>query len=367
MFNDVKNSLNRSIDELTPNTIDPLRNALNNKGKQPFIRSKKKVFPTKLSIILATLIMAIVIQQLPISANASSTITLDVNPSISITCDHKGNIIEINSEQQYDVKNKTVNEAVQLIMEDFIQQGYLNKEHNSILLNVSGEDNKQNKKIEEMVTETVQKAPIDIALVIVDKIDEKTKQLMDDYQITSGRAIMIQEMMSDDPTLTIEQLLSLTVHQLNVLASKKQLPTIEKHTTGQVNQSEYISLEQAKEIATKAFNIAPTSGCEVEYDSDNGRLIIEVECGNNEIEIDAITKEIITIKKEEIQKQETHTDYLTIALNAFQLQNNNIIDIDIDTDDDEIEVSFKQNNNEYEVKIDKNTNTIISKKIGSSK
>ena len=125
------------------------------------------------------------------------------------------------------------------------------------------------------------------------------------YQISLGKAALIQEVMAQDSTLTVEELAPLSITEIALISQSKNLSSDALTQNGAASDKAYISQEDALEIAYAYANVKAedATGIEVEFDSHDGIMVYEIEfyAGTVEYEyhIDARTGEVVKYEAED--------------------------------------------------------------------
>ncbi len=320
-----------------------------------------------------------------------SIIEIDVNPSIQLEVNKHEKVVKwsaLNEDAEeilkdMDLKNVDIDVALNAIIGSMVTKGYLDDLSNSILISV---DNDDPKKAEELRQELAQKIN---QILNTDKIEgsilsqtlsetsnkEKKSEidaLAQKYHISTGKAKLILEVVANNPLLTVEDLVDLSINEINILTQGKEssLSSIEKQ--GNASTKAYIGEEKAKEIAFNHAGVKNPQYVEIEFDTENGIILYEIEFYENnneyEYEINALTGDIITNKKEE-EKTNTpsnNSDSLIstekakeIALNHAGIKNPQNLKVELDREDQEYSVEFTYNGYEYEYEINAVTGKII--------
>ena len=198
--------------------------------------------------------------------------------------------------------------------------------------------------------------------------------------ISEGKAYLIKTLAASDYRLTEAGLLKLSTQELILLASERSNDKTPAVSYGEVNKSQYIGKDKALNIALAKAGLKKSqiSGCEVEFECDDGIITYDIEfyCGSTEyeFEIDATTGNIIEYETDGDGYESGHHEsgavsggskYIgrskakAIALAKAGLAASQIHDYEIELDDGEYEIDFKYQNMEYEVDIDAKTGRVL--------
>ena len=349
--------INTAISNATPDVLDKIytsceeqKGAVINMSNNQINKKRKWV-----GILVAAAILLVIglggfsANQLKIDNKVNSTVTLDVNPSISINVNAKEKVLSVeprNDEGKIiigdmDLKNTSLDVAVNALVGSMLQKGYLSDIQNAILVSVENDDinkgvelqGKLTKEIEQMFQSTQFESVVFGQTVAA---NQSINDLSNKYNISKGKASLIKKLIQQDSKLTFEELAPLTVHEIALIMESKGLDTKEVTRTGHASEKAYIGKEQALTIAyshAKADS-AQVKLDEIEFDTDNGIVIYEIEfkAGTTkyEYEINAITGEITNYS---IELDDDNNDQ-----NGNKDDNQDKNDQDDDDDDDDVDV-----------------------------
>lgn len=298
--------------------------------------------------------------------SALGTIILKVNPEIAIDYNDQGevtNIQALNKDGKKIVQNYTdfIGKNSEMVLEELIKligdAGYFVEE-------IEG---KSKRIVIEL--EAGSKLPSDEFLVDMAINAQEAVQ-----EFTPNSEVNIEDVSSPEEADTQEKVEA---------SSPKEEEATKKPVLEKTAKSDYLSLDQAKEIALNHAKVSKTNACfdSVELETDDGVTYyeIEFEVGENEYdyEIDAITGKILifehdleeikkapAIKEEVSPAEEISKDQaVNIALKHAGVSRSEVSfdDIELDTDDGlKIwEISFDAGDWEFEYEIDAFTGKII--------
>ena len=229
-------------------------------------------------------------QTAPVS---DSIITLDVNPSLSMHVDSNEKVISVEALNEdakevlgtMDLKDTSLEVAVNAIIGSMLQKGYLGDLQNSILVSVEDPDAARGEKLQEKVSQAIANAlqggAVDAAILTqsLSANDASLAALAEQYGISMGKAALIQEMIAQDAALTFENLSSMTINEIALIASSKDLSSDAISQSGTASDKAYIRREEALNLACAHAGVAMADIQKygVEFDSDDGIMIYEVE------------------------------------------------------------------------------------------
>ncbi|MCI9143370.1 MAG: cell wall protein [Lachnospiraceae bacterium] len=248
----------------------------------------------------------------------SSIVILDVNPSIALTVNADETIVKaegLNADGDailngMDLTDVDITVAVNAIIGSMLQKGYLNDLQNAILVSVENENPEKSAALQERISSIIGTALQDGHLegtVLSQTLNETTdlEQMAQNYDISPGKAALIQEVMTQDATLTIEKLVPLSITEIALISQSRHLASESLTQNGAASDRAYISQESAVEIACEhaGVNAGNVTGKKVEFDSEDGIMVYEIEfyVGTVEYEydIDARTGRIVKFESED--------------------------------------------------------------------
>ena len=327
------------------------------------------------------------------ASEAAAIIGLDVNPSIQLSVDDNGKVIEASAVNKDGEKilddmslaGTDMKVAANAIVGSMLQQGFLNDISNSILVSVQAKDSAKGTSLQEELSSSLNQYLGSYALsaavmgqCITD--DSEITAFAAENGISEGKAYLIKTLAASDSRLTEAGLLKLSTQELILLASEKSSDKTPAVSYGEVNKSQYIGKDKALNIALAKAGLKKSqiSGCEVEFECDDGIITYDIEfyCGSAEyeFEIDATTGNIIEYETDGDGYEGSHhknsadnsgSKYIgrsrakEIALAKAGLTASQIHDYEIELDDGEYEIDFKYQNMEYEVDIDAKTGRVL--------
>lgn len=218
------------------------------------------------------------------------TVEMDVNPSIELRVNKAEKVISaeaLNKDAQIileDMKLKgvDVDVATNAIIGSMVKNGYLSELSNSILLTVESDDHQKSVEVTDRLTNEINAALDSFGgSVIAQQVvsDNDLQNMAGDYGISEGKAALIRNILNELPMLKAEDLAEMSINDLNLLASSKQIALSNTTTTGSASESGYIGTARAEEIALEHAGItsADTDFINTELDCDGGIMEYEVE------------------------------------------------------------------------------------------
>lgn len=247
----------------------------------------------------------------------AATVSLEVNPSIQIQVNEKERVLNVQALNKdgeivigdMDFSGSDINVVINALIGSMLRNGYLNELANSILISVDNEDPAKGALLREKLTEEVNEILESdgfLGAVLSQTITESTdlQQLADQYGITLGKAQLIQDILGSVQGYTFEDLVPLTINDLNLLIGKAGTETEKVYATGNASDKAYIGEMKAIRIAfdNAGLNEADISYYEMDMGVERGVLVYEVEFKHGgyeyEYHIDAQSGNIVKKSKE---------------------------------------------------------------------
>ncbi len=343
LFDMYNNEIPDQFDEI----ILKCKKIRNGRKKEMEKKSKKSFWGFRLSIAVSAIILILGISYFSYDTNfkVDSIIDIDVNPSIELKINKKDQIIKykaLNDDAKeildgMDLEKVDIDIALNAIIGSMVTKGYLDDISNSILISVDNNDQNKAEKIrKELVskidnilnTDKIQSSVLSQTMSNNKNLSEEEK-LSKDYDISLGKAKLIVDLTKNNSLLKKEDLVNLSINEINVLAEGKNSSLTNVEKQGEASTKAYIGKEKAKDIALNHAKVTNPQKLEIEFDADDGMIVYDVEFETNsyeyDYEIDAVNGNIINSKKE------INDD---ITTNSNTTNNNTDIDYDDDDDDD---------------------------------
>lgn len=254
--------------------------------------------------------------ELPLVA-ANSIIILDVNPSIALSIDAEEKILSaegLNEDGRIvlsgmDLAGVDLTVAVNAVIGSMLQKGYLSDLQNAILVSVENKDAEKSAALQERISSLIGNAFHDGNLegsVLSQTLNDTAalEQMARDYNISLGKAALIQEVTAQDAALTAESLAPLSITEIALISQSRNFTSDNLTQSGIPSDKAYISREAALEIAFGHAKVHADDAAwiEVEFDSDDGIMVYEVEflagTVKYECDIDARTGQVVKFETE---------------------------------------------------------------------
>lgn len=232
----------------------------------------------------------------------TSLVTLDINPSIQLQLDDDHKVVDaiaVNDDakkvlEDMDLKQADANVALNALLGSLVKNGYLNANQNTVLLSVENDDETKRTALEEELSQyiytTLQNYSIEGAIYSQNiDIDDDIENLMKKYSISYGKANLIEDIMDDDQTqkqYTVEDLVKLNAQDLILIHQSIDDDQNNQNMVGTVSTKQYISRDEALNIALKNASLTQDQikNLEIDYDTENGVLTYDIEFQYNQSE-----------------------------------------------------------------------------------
>ncbi|MBQ8894905.1 MAG: PepSY domain-containing protein [Clostridia bacterium] len=315
----------------------------------------------------------------------SSTVSLDVNPSVEIKVNKNEQVLAVDPRNEdakiiigtMDFKGSDLDVTVNALIGSMLQKGYITELANSILISVDHKDAAEaarlQKKLAAEVENLLHTDTFDGAVLSQTvQADDAVAQQAEISNISTGKAQLINRIIELNPQRTFEELAPLSINELNLLISGLQPQTVT--STGSASQKGYIGSDKAKEIALNHAGLSEIYDLEIDLDYEKGAMCYEVDFNAGGIEyeydINATTGEIVTHSKEADEAESTPSgsaEYITkeaaksAALTHAGTTDIRDFEIELDADDSHphYEIEFRSGKLEYSYEIDASTGEIL--------
>ena len=149
-----------------------------------------------------------------------TTITMDINPSIEINLNKKDKVKSIkalnddgNNIITSNIKGKTLDDALDIIVSNVTEKGYIEGNQVTILLYSTGKIN--NNDIKAKVGNSFGEQYIATDIIVVDKISKEDKELAKKYNISPAKAAYINSIKKDNDKIDVSNLVDESIKGLN--------------------------------------------------------------------------------------------------------------------------------------------------------
>lgn len=363
-------------------------------------RRKRKWMGTVIAAAFVLLVISgLAVNSWNINNKVQAKVILDVNPSININVNAREKVLSVEPLNEdgkkiigdMDLKNTNLDVAINALIGSMLQNGYLTDMHNAILVSVENDDVDKGAKLQlklvdviEQMLKNSQFEPAVFSQTV--PANQSIKELASRYNISDGKAALIDELIRKDNKLTFEELAPLSVHEIALIMESKDIDVKEVIKAGQASQKAYIGKEKAREIAYAHAKVdsSRVSSEEIEFDIEDGIMVYDIEfrTGNIEYEYDihAVTGEIIHYSKDTDDDADYNDNrhgnntsesaaYIgkdkarAAAFSHASVAENQVTNLKIEFDYDDkkavYEIEFETNDAEYEYVIDAATGKVL--------
>lgn len=230
---------------------------LENRGKVMFLRRLAGI------AVAACLLIAIVTGGAYTYNKPTTVLSVDINPSIEIVANTFNKVIDfdaINKDAEgvlanVDIKGKEIEDAVQSIVEEATEQGFIsNEKNNPVLIAVASEEQDKSEKIRSdvrSVVERVLEERAQDAEVISDNVDLSKVEEAHNLGITAGKLNIVQKYVAtiDEPeNVDIEEWINAPVKDvISAINSNKEIVKAQEKAQKEiVKEQEKLAKEQEK-------------------------------------------------------------------------------------------------------------------------
>lgn len=307
--NELENRIYDAFANSTPEVFDSITANLGESGSNIIdIKMRRRRSPVKaVAAIAAVLALAVGLSLgtydylIPTAA-----VSIDVNPSIEMKINSRERIVKCEANNKdadiildgMDLRGTDIDVGVNALIGSMLKNGYLSELKNSVLITVTDPalQERLTTEISDLLTASLGSAAIMSQTLPAKSADSS---LAEQYEISQGKAALINEIIAADSTLSFDELAKLPLNDLNLLASTRQPEQSKITTVGSASSKAYIGTDAAKAAAHKLFPGARFD--EIELDFCNGVMAYEVELiyegFEYELEINAVTGEVIKNEK----------------------------------------------------------------------
>ena len=295
---EVNKAIRQAFTHAVPDVLDGvLSECREQKGTVTVMTEKKQLhWGIKLAAMAAVLALIVGIGfgagNYKINHTVTSTISLDVNPSIELRVNRHEWVLEavaLNEDAavvlgEMDLTGSRLDVAVNAVIGSMVRNGYITELSNSVLISVDSEKETDAKALQEKLTLEISEllhtqnfdgAVLSQTVEQESELREKAKQ----YGITVGKAQLVDKITKMDLRYSFADLATLSVHQLNLLVDQKAEQGGGLEIVGKPSEKNYIGRDAAKAAAVKHAGLTEE---QVEYASvllefEDGTMVYEVE------------------------------------------------------------------------------------------
>ncbi len=322
--NEMDQKINQTFTRIIPDVlVSVLSDCKEQKGMVVIMTQKKKAnrwFKCAAAVAAALILFvsgAAAGQFYRVNKAVASTISLDVNPSIEISINEKERVLAVNAMNEdarvvisnMDFTGNTLDVTINALIGSMLRNGYLNEITNSILVSVDNTDPVKGTALQQKLageidsllqTETFHGSVLSQTVTSTDEL----QTLADTYGITQGKAQLIQKIIDHNSFYTFNDLVSLSINELNLLTNSGKITLEDVNSIGTASDKAYIGRDAALSAALSHAGLKQTdisfSKIELDYEHGNMEYDVEFYYGGYEYsyEINALNGTVISYKQE---------------------------------------------------------------------
>ncbi|MDR1538929.1 MAG: PepSY domain-containing protein [Clostridiales bacterium] len=321
-----------------------------------------------------------------VNYTVDSVIEIDVNPSIEIKVNQSEKVLSAGANNKegedvlegMDLKGVDLDVAVNALVGSMLRHGYVDEIKNSLLISVESSNLEKGAALQTRlsgeVTSILDSYSVKGAVLsqtILD--DERLAALAKDYGISLGKAAIIDLMVSQDPRLEFADMAKLSINDINLIISSREMTAQSIALSGSASSVGYIGEDNAKSaaLAHAAINSSDAQFVKAKLDWEDGKMIYEVVFFTSEAEydyeIDALSAQVLSYDKDALFRAsqsygENSKSFITeeqaksAALTHAGLNESSVsfvkVKLDFDNGRNIYDIEFYSGNAEYDYEID---------------
>ena len=156
-----------------------------------------------------------------------ATIYLDVNPSVSVDVNRMGRVLDAAADNedgrilldQMNLKNADIDAAMNELLVSMVRHGYLSRTQNTLLLSVSGRNEKRTEALRQRISSDAEQALSTLlgqGIILEQNVDpdDAVDEISEHYGITPGKAALILKLLKDRPSWDLKELAGMPMADL---------------------------------------------------------------------------------------------------------------------------------------------------------
>lgn len=159
-----------------------------------------------------------VLEEIIFDTTVVSTVTMDINPSIKVNINKDNKVIEVialNEDAKSiisdELKEKNISDVIEKLTSNLLSNDYF-KDDATIILSVEGEVSSED--IKNVISDTLKKENV-LVTIIEPVITKSGKKIAEDLGITEAKASYLEEVISKNPSLKIEDIKDKSVKEID--------------------------------------------------------------------------------------------------------------------------------------------------------
>ena len=318
-----ENKIKNAFTAITPDILETVvSDSVSGKGTAMLVKQKRRL-PIAIVAAAAAFVMlfGVLAGVLVYTGNnaVASVVSIDVNPSIEMKLNKKDVVVEIkalNEDGQkilgnMDLVGTDVEVALNALIGSMITNGYIDELANSVLVSVDNNDADKNAALREklngiirslIATDTSEGAVISLQ---IDHTNTDAASLASELNITLGKAQLILDLCACNTKYDPAALAKLGINELSLIL-KGVGAEVNGEVNGTASDKAYIGEKKAKAVALEYISLSENDIdgiIDIELEHDDGIMLYEIELftemNKYEIEVNALSGDIVSCKKEE--------------------------------------------------------------------
>ena len=232
------NEIKKAFKKITPHRLDEIKEELKYRDENIVVETKKKKRHYLFAVPVVAVCMAMVLMLLPSTHAVETVVGLDVNPSVELNLDNDYKIVDVKTNNEdgkkivgdMNLKGSDIEVGVNALIGAMLKEGYIDELKNSLLISVTGDNEQENEKLREQLSlnidELLKASDINGSIVSQTISDKDIEALAKQYQISVGKAEIIQQLVSKNSLYTFDSLKNLSIHELNLLLQSNQVDQV---------------------------------------------------------------------------------------------------------------------------------------------
>lgn len=156
-----------------------------------------------------------------------ATVYLDVNPSVSVDVNRMGRVLDTAADNedgrilldQMNLKNSDIDAAMNALLSSMVRHGYLSRAQNTLLLSVSGRNEKRTEALRQRISADAEQALSTLlgqGIILEQNVDpdDAVEEISEHYGITPGKAALILKLLKDRPSWDLKELAGMPMADL---------------------------------------------------------------------------------------------------------------------------------------------------------
>ena len=400
----IEKRLKKEIDESTPDVLDGILSSCKERKRGMTMKKQRKLLPiVALAASFALIFGAVFGVMVYNNSNAvDSVVSIDVNPSVELKLNKKEKVVSLNAVnddgmqilKDTDVVGMTAEVAVETLLSEMTDKGYIDADKNSVLISVQNKNKESADKLSEKLLNSAYKSMgkkngkgAVIAQTLTEN-EDSARRIADEYGLSYGKAKLITKIMEKDSLLTPDKLAGLHMNDLNLLIQQNGIELDEVKHKGHASDTTYITADAAKlaALAEAGLTEENVTKLKVKMDCDHKVMVYEVEFTADgieyEYEIHATTGEILDFETEKDDDGDDHGKKPNVDTSTFiteeaalakatealaAIDTSAVVNSKVKLDEDDgvyvYEVTLKTAAKKYEYDIDAASGEIVSESV----